>query len=314
MNKKILPLVVILSLLFVGSVSAASLWGTYKGKQIIRLTVDGKPIKVSDAPAVSMDGRTMIPVYLLQQAGINYSWDQKTQTVNISSNSNSNFDPAQATNDIISLGGGGVTIINSNGQLYAMVYFKAKSSFETDWPNIMNIFLKLIDFHTDYSRVQYDNGSMNTIDISNDILKKYLSGSITDDQLQKDWVTAGPLFTAQSTPIQTPSVSSSITYPELYSNDGKTYLGKLTSNTFDSDSVFNEFGTYGSKFQSKSIWNEFGNYGSEFSNTSAFNEYATNPPIIVLNGKIIGYLTLNTTIQNSISPYSLLDWLKKNGY
>lgn len=82
MKKKVI-LFVLASFLIMGAVSAASIWGTYKGMQIIRLTVDGVPVKVSDAPAVSMDGRTMIPIYLLKEAGIQYSWDQKNQTVNI---------------------------------------------------------------------------------------------------------------------------------------------------------------------------------------------------------------------------------------
>lgn len=82
MKKKVL-LLIIASFMITSVVSAASLWGTYKGNQIIRLTVDGVPIKVSDAPAVLMDSRTMIPIYLLKEAGIVYSWDQKNQTVNI---------------------------------------------------------------------------------------------------------------------------------------------------------------------------------------------------------------------------------------
>mgnify|MGYP001415177953 CR=1 FL=1 len=83
MKKKVFLLSVAASVLFAGVASAASVWGTYKGKDIIRLTVDGTPVKVSDAPAVAMDGRTMIPIYLLQQAGVSYSWDSKTQTVDI---------------------------------------------------------------------------------------------------------------------------------------------------------------------------------------------------------------------------------------
>lgn len=83
MKRKVLILTVLLSLIFMGVVSAASLWGNYKGNQVIRLTVDGVPVKVSDVPAVSLNGRTMIPIYLLKEAGINYSWDQKNQTVNI---------------------------------------------------------------------------------------------------------------------------------------------------------------------------------------------------------------------------------------
>ena len=80
----------------------------------------------------------------------------------------------------------------------------------------------------------------------------------------------------------------------LYSNDQKTYLGKLVTNKYDSDSIFNEYGTYGSKYGSKSIWNEYGTYGSDYSSQSAFNEYASSPPIIVDNNRqIIGYLTAN---------------------
>lgn len=79
--------VVILTLLFllaVGSVvSAASVWGAYKGNNIIKLTVDGDPVIVHDVPAINYQGRTMLPIYLLQQAGINYTWDTETQTVNI---------------------------------------------------------------------------------------------------------------------------------------------------------------------------------------------------------------------------------------
>lgn len=88
MKKKIFLATLSCLLLFSGVVSAASLWGTYKGNQIIRLTVNGDPVKVTDVPAISYNGRTMIPINLLKQAGINYSWDQINQTVNISSVNN----------------------------------------------------------------------------------------------------------------------------------------------------------------------------------------------------------------------------------
>ncbi|MNO54444.1 hypothetical protein D3C76_449170 [compost metagenome] len=91
MKKKILLVTLSCLLLFSGVVNAANIWGTYKGNQIIRLTVNGDPVKVSDVPAISYNGRTMIPIYLLQQAGINYSWDQFNQTVNITGNKESNY-------------------------------------------------------------------------------------------------------------------------------------------------------------------------------------------------------------------------------
>jgi hypothetical protein len=103
-------------------------------------------------------------------------------------------------------------------------------------------------------------------------------------------------------------------YAELYSNDRKTYLGSLSSNKFDTDSIYNEFGTYGSKFSLTIIWNEFGDYGSKFSSKSAFNEFATEPPIILQNGKVLGYLTVSTVMPGAVSPIGLLQWLSDNGY
>ncbi|MEK8131404.1 copper amine oxidase N-terminal domain-containing protein [Paenibacillus filicis] len=100
----------------------------------------------------------------------------------------------------------------------------------------------------------------------------------------------------------------------LYSNDGKVYLGKLTADTTDPDSIYNEFGSYGGTFSAKSIFNEFGDYGSEFSDKSAFNKFATHPPIVVLNGSIMGYLTINSTLKDAINPQGLREFLEDQGY
>ena|SRR5208282_1792661 len=63
--------------------------------------------------------------------------------------------------------------------------------------------------------------------------------------------------------------------------DHDVYLGCLNSGKFDSNSVWNQLGTYGSKFSPNSIWNQFGTYGSKFSNDSPWNEFASDPPVIV---------------------------------
>lgn len=68
--------------------------------------------------------------------------------------------------------------------------------------------------------------------------------------------------------------------PKLYSSNGK-YLGTLSSNKYDPNSVSNEYGRYGSKYSPDSINNEYGKYGSQYSNDSPSNPYATNPPRIV---------------------------------
>lgn len=103
---------------------------------------------------------------------------------------------------------------------------------------------------------------------------------------------------------------------KLYADDiNGTYLGKLTTNTYNSESIFNKYGTYGSEYSSKSIWNKYGTYGSEYSSYSAFNKYAFSPPKIVdSNGKVIGRVTVNEFIKGAITPYSLFDYLKGIGF
>ncbi len=99
----------------------------------------------------------------------------------------------------------------------------------------------------------------------------------------------------------------------LYSSDG-TYLGKLTTNKYDLESIFNEFGSYGSEFSSTSIWNEFSQYGSKFSNKSAFNEFAYDPPYMMLDGEEVGRLTVNEFVSGAISPIGLYQALEELGY
>ena len=103
------------------------------------------------------------------------------------------------------------------------------------------------------------------------------------------------------------TVTTAPTIANLYlvAEDG-TYLGKLTTNEFDPDSIFNEYGTYGSKYSPLSIWNEYGTYGSKYSSQSAFNDYTFTPPYIVTSdGTIYGRLTTNNFISGAISPYSI---------
>lgn len=88
-------------------------------------------------------------------------------------------------------------------------------------------------------------------------------------------------------------------------DDKHTFLGKIASE-LDSDSIFNSLGEYGSRISSTSIFNDISEFGSEISSTSAFNDMASAPPMIVLNGQMIGYLTTNSILINQISPYLLL--------
>lgn len=80
--------------------------GTYKGNQIIRITSNGIPLKTPDVPSISYNGRTMIPISMLGQLGIGYTWGAKNQTVDVTSNAPSrelNSDAVMKANLLIAL-------------------------------------------------------------------------------------------------------------------------------------------------------------------------------------------------------------------
>lgn len=87
-------------------------------------------------------------------------------------------------------------------------------------------------------------------------------------------------------------------------NSQKTFLGLIDSE-FYVDSIFNQFGSYGDKISSNSIWNKIGTFGDEISSYSPYNSYTNSPPVIVKNGTVIGFLTVNTSIEARLSPYDL---------
>lgn len=86
----------------------------------------------------------------------------------------------------------------------------------------------------------------------------------------------------------------------VIANDGK-FLGRITGK-FDSESIFNQFGNFGSEFSSSSIWNNFSSYGGEFSQYSPFNQYSSTPPALVKNGELLGYLSVNKSLMHAVNP------------
>lgn len=89
------------------------------------------------------------------------------------------------------------------------------------------------------------------------------------------------------------------------------YLGELSSNEFNVNSILNEYGPYGSKYSATSIWNQYGMYGSEYSSYSPFNQYTQTPPFIYVHGVCVGRLSINPYVANAISPSQLKQWIKK---
>lgn len=81
--------------------------------------------------------------------------------------------------------------------------------------------------------------------------------------------------------------------PVLVASDG-TFLGNLSANQFDPNSVNNPFGQYGNQF-ANGIQNQFSPYGSPFSAESATNPYAVQAPRVVdpCSKKYLGQLSAN---------------------
>jgi len=96
----------------------------------------------------------------------------------------------------------------------------------------------------------------------------------------------------------------------IIANDNE-YLGKISKSQFDSDSINNQFGTYGSQFSAYSIFNNFGTYGSEFSSLSPFNKFTSTPPKIYKENIFIAYLTVNTFMFPRVDTNLLIVWLKE---
>ena len=76
--------------------------------------------------------------------------------------------------------------------------------------------------------------------------------------------------------------------PYLVGQDGQ-YLGRLSANSLDPDSVSNPLGRYGSSLSPTSINNPLGRYGSPLSPYSATNPLATQAPIIIAPTPSYGY-------------------------
>ena len=99
----------------------------------------------------------------------------------------------------------------------------------------------------------------------------------------------------------------------IVANDGQ-FLGRLTLNKFNNESVSNEFCPYGSIYSSTSIFNQYSTYGSQYSALSPFSQYSTTPPRIYLRGVLWGVLTINNfSPMRKLNPYELNTWMSQNG-
>ena len=72
--------------------------------------------------------------------------------------------------------------------------------------------------------------------------------------------------------VQPPPAPTQARYELWGGPDRSMFLGCFSCNQFASDSVFNQFGKYGSRYSQTSVANHFSRYGDKFSNDSACNQ------------------------------------------
>ena len=93
---------------------------------------------------------------------------------------------------------------------------------------------------------------------------------------------------------------TTITYAQtLHLYGGKNhdvYLGCLNCDKYNSNSIWNTYGNFGSKYNANSIWNAYGTYGSKYNALSPWNAYSSDSPVVVdKQGNFYGYFTVNST-------------------
>ena len=89
------------------------------------------------------------------------------------------------------------------------------------------------------------------------------------------------------------------------------FLGCLSCSKYDSSSIWNKYGEYGSKYNTDSIWNKYGTYGSKYNSESHWNKYSSDGPVVVdKDGNFYGYFTRNK--YNNQTKIKWLVWILDN--
>lgn len=96
----------------------------------------------------------------------------------------------------------------------------------------------------------------------------------------------------------------------LQAGDGQ-FLGTITTNKFDRDSLLNQYGSFGSKYSPTSIFNKYGSYGSRYGQWSVLNPHCASPPRLFINGKFLTHITCNSFIKPRII-FEDFEYLLKN--
>ena len=94
------------------------------------------------------------------------------------------------------------------------------------------------------------------------------------------------------------------------SDENNTFLGNISNNRFEQNSILNRYGTYGSRYSNTSIFNQYCLFGGEYSQFSPFNQYSNTPPKISQRNQFVAWLTVNKFLSgNIIDANEFFSWL-----
>ena len=96
---------------------------------------------------------------------------------------------------------------------------------------------------------------------------------------------------------------------ELVAQD-EQFLGKLTDDPTNPDSLLNEYGPHGGLYGPISIFNQYSQYGSRYGVYSLRNPYCVAPPKLMLNDSALCVITANLGIDGGIDPDDFIFILK----
>ena len=94
----------------------------------------------------------------------------------------------------------------------------------------------------------------------------------------------------------------------IYAQDGQ-FLGYVNDKFYDSTSLCDVFGPYGSDYSDTSIFYIYNRYGSDYSEYSAFDDFANFPPILYEDGYAVAFVSTNWFFLPRVDPYYLMDLL-----
>lgn len=82
--------------------------------------------------------------------------------------------------------------------------------------------------------------------------------------------------------------------------DGEIFAGCLNCSRYDSASICNRYGDYGSRYGEKSLWNRYGQFGSRYETNSPWNRFGEGLRVVDRDGNYYGRFSRSSYDQSRL--------------